>query len=105
MKAAQLKITTGIFQRVHPLSSFLYLISLVDVVSIPLTEGNNQDCSRGSPTELSFFSPPGQIQNQIQLLLVLQKIKALPKVGQQLYSKNGTAQVRVLIMRRIWIPY
>ena len=33
------------------------------------------------------------------------KIKALLKGGQQLYSKNATAQGRVLIQRRIWIPY
>ena len=50
MKAAQLKITTGILQGVTQLSSFLYLISLVDVLSVPLTEANNQNFARGYPT-------------------------------------------------------
>ena len=34
---------------------FIYLISLVDVVSVMLTEGNNQNFARGYPTEISFF--------------------------------------------------
>ena len=49
-KAAQLKITTGIFQEVPPLRFFIYLISLVGVVSVPLTEANNNNFARGSPT-------------------------------------------------------
>ena len=55
MKVVQLKITTIILQGVPPLSYFVYLIYLVDVVSVPLTEGNNQNFARGSPTELFFF--------------------------------------------------
>ena len=48
-----LLITTKILQGVPPLSSFLF--SLVNVVSVPLTEGNNRNFERGSPTELLFF--------------------------------------------------
>ena len=36
---------------------------------------------------------------------MLPKIKALIEGGQRLYSKNATAQRRVLIQGRIWIPY
>ena len=49
-----MKITTGIFQWVPPLRSFLYLISLVGVVLVPLTEANNRNFARGYPTYLSF---------------------------------------------------
>ena len=49
-KAAQLKITTGILQGVTSLSSFLYLIYLVGMVPVPLTEENNHNFARGSPT-------------------------------------------------------
>ena len=56
MKAVQLKITTGILQGVPPMSSFLYLISLVDVVSVPLIEGGYQNFARGFPTRLYFFT-------------------------------------------------
>ena len=55
MKEVQLKITTGNLQGSNPLISFLYLIYLVNVVSVPLPEGNNQKISRVSPTELSFL--------------------------------------------------
>ena len=43
------------FQGVLPLSSFLYLISLVDMVSVPLTEGNIRNFARSFPTEISIF--------------------------------------------------
>ena len=65
-----------------PTELFLYLISSVGVVSVSPTEENNQNFERGPTTELSFFSLPGSLQNQSQLLLVLQKIKALPGGGQ-----------------------
>ena len=38
--------------------TFLYLMSLVDMVSVPLTEGNNRNFARGSPTTLSFVFNP-----------------------------------------------
>ena len=89
MKAAQLKLITVILKGVPPLSSFLYLIYLVDVVSVPLTEGNNHIFSRGSPL---VFYPPGPLHNQIQILFVLQKNQALPEGGQRLNYKNDTDQ-------------
>ena len=36
---------------------------------------------------------------------MLPEIKALIEGGQRLYSKNATAQGRVLIQRWTWIPY
>ena len=75
------------------------------MVSVPLTEGKNEIFARSSPVEISFFPLPGSLQNQIHILLVLQKIKALPEGGQQLNSKYNTDQGRVLIHRQIWIPY
>ena len=47
-KANQLNTTTGIFQGVPPLSSFLYLTVLVSVIAVPLTEANNQNFARDS---------------------------------------------------------
>ena len=89
------------FARVSPNELFLYLTSLVCVVLVPLTEANNQNLARGFLTQISFFSPPGSLQNQNQLLLVLQKIKAMPEGGQQLNSKNDTDQGRVLVRRQV----
>ena len=54
-KMAHLKITNGILQEVPPLSSFLYFISLVDVVSVQLAEGDNRNCARGSLTKILFL--------------------------------------------------
>ena len=77
------------------------------------TEDNNQNFSRGSPTDFfqifnqfrqlkqttkilqevtpsSIFSPTTVLQNQSQLLLVLKKKKALPEGGQELNYKYGT---------------
>ena len=87
------------------------------------TKYNNRNFARGSPTELflisnqfrqlkqttkilqgvhphSFFSLPGQLQNQGQILIVLKKIKALPEGGQQLNYNNNKDQDRVLIRRQ-----
>ena len=38
------------FARGSPTEIFLYLIYLVDVVAVPLTEAKNQNFARGSPT-------------------------------------------------------
>ena len=86
------------FLRGSPTELFLYLISLVDMVSFPLAEGNNRNSARGSPHQALFFFFS-------TLLIVLQKIKALPEGGQQLNSKYAIAQGQVLILRRILIPY
>ena len=69
------------FARGSPTELFLYVTSLVGVVSVPLVEGNNQIFSRGSTTELYL------LQNQSHILLVLHNVKALPEGVQQLYSK------------------
>ena len=50
-----------------------------------------------------FFSSPASLQNQSQLLLVLQKKKALPEGGQQINSKNESDQDQVIIFR--WNGY
>ena len=62
-----------------PIELFLYLISLVGVVSVSPTEASNQNFARGPPTELSFLYPPVSLQNQSQLLLMLPEIQALPE--------------------------
>ena len=69
---------------------------MVGMVSVSLTEVNNQNFQGVTPRS-PIFSPPGSLQNQIQLLLVLQKIKVLPEGGQRL----DIDQDWVLICRRI----
>ena len=48
----------------------------------------------------NFFSPPGSLKNQSQILMVLQKNKALREGGHQLNSNNDTYQDRILICSR-----
>ena len=50
--------------------------------------------------KLTTYSLPCWIQNNFKLLIMLPKIKALPEKVQQLYTKNATAQVIVLIQRQ-----
>ena len=84
------------------------------------SEDNNCNFARGSPTELLLYSISftnwrkqpklfkgfphvdffGSIQNQSQILIMLQKNKALPEGGQRLNYKYDTEQERVLICRR-----
>ena len=56
LKAAQLKITARIFQGVPHLSSFVYLIYLVEVVSVPLTEAKIIILQEVPPRSSFFFS-------------------------------------------------
>ena len=50
-------ITTGILQGVCSTTELSFFkFSLVKVGSFPLTEGNNRNFARGSPTELYFFN-------------------------------------------------
>ena len=65
--------------------------------SVSPTEANNQNFAWGSPTWIYFSAQ--FLQNQIQVLLVLQKNKALPEGGQQPNSKYETDQDQVLIIR------
>ena len=59
---------------------------------------------QGVPPRSSFFSMSRSLQNQGQLLLVLQKNKALPEGSRQLNSQNDTDQDQVLIRRRNGYP-
>ena len=54
-----MKRNNRIFPGISPLNS-PFLVSLVEVVSAPLTERNNRNFARGSPIELSFFGLFGQ---------------------------------------------
>ena len=79
MMVVQLKITTGNFQGVPPLSSFyIQLVSLTDA---------NNKLLQGVP-QCRSFSPPGSLQNQSHISIVTKKNKALPDGGQQLNSKK-----------------
>ena len=89
------------FARVSPTEFFLYLISLVDVVSVPLTEANNQNLARGSPRSSLNFLRPAHSRIRVRFYSCCKKIKALPEGGQRLNSKNYTDQGRVIICRRV----
>ena len=95
---------TDILQGVPPLIPFCIIFFGWRVISFT-NRMEQTEFSKGLPHVAPFFSPPGSLQNHSHILLVLQKIKALPEGVQRLNFKNDTDQGRVLIHRRVWIPF